>query len=77
MLKIEVDIAAERERLAREIDRIEAEVTKAESKLANNRFVERAPAKVVELEKSRLSNFGATLVKLKEQLLKLDNSPDS
>jgi valyl-tRNA synthetase len=32
---------------------------------------------VVELEKSRLSNFGATLVKLKEQLLKLDNSPDS
>ena len=77
MLKIEVDIAAERERLAKEIGRIEAEVAKAESKLANNSFVERAPAKVVEQEKSRLGNFGATLVKLKEQLLKLDNSPGS
>jgi valyl-tRNA synthetase len=77
MLKIEVDIAVERERLAREIGRIEAEVTKSESKLANNSFVERAPAKVVEQEKSRLCNFGATLVKLKEQLLKLDNSPGS
>jgi valyl-tRNA synthetase len=77
MLKIEVDIAAERERLAKEIGRIEAEVAKAESKLANNSFVERAPVTVVEQEKSRLGNFGATLVKLKEQLLKLDNLPDS
>jgi valyl-tRNA synthetase len=75
MLKIEVDIVAERERLAREIGRIEAEVAKAESKLANNSFIERAPAKVVEQEKNRLGNFGATLVKLKEQLLKLDSSP--
>ena len=75
MLKIEVDIVAERERLAREIGRIEVEVAKAESKLANSSFVERAPAKVVEQEKSRLDNFGATLVKLKEQLLKLDSSP--
>ncbi|BCT67181.1 valine--tRNA ligase [Nitrosospira sp. NRS527] len=75
MLKIEVNIVAERERLAREIGRIEAEVAKAESKLANNSFIERAPAKVVEQEKNRLGNFCATLVKLKEQLLKLDNSP--
>jgi valyl-tRNA synthetase len=74
MLKIEVNIVAERERLAREIGRIEAEVAKAESKLANNSFIERAPAKVVEQEKIRLGSFGATLVKLKEQLLKLDSS---
>ncbi len=75
MLKIEVDIVAERERLSREITRIQAEVAKAESKLANNSFVERAPAKVVEQEKTRLGNFCATLMKLKEQLLKLDSSP--
>ncbi|KIO50157.1 valine--tRNA ligase [Nitrosospira sp. NpAV] len=72
MLKIEVDIAAERERLAREMTRIEGETTKAQIKLANANFVERAPAKVVEQEKERLATFNATLEKLKEQLQKLD-----
>jgi valyl-tRNA synthetase len=71
MLKIEVDIAAERERLGREIARIEAEIAKAETKLANNNFLKRAPGNVVEQEKCRLASFGATLDKLKEQLHKL------
>jgi valyl-tRNA synthetase len=73
MLKIEVNIAAERERLSRELARIEAEITRAEIKLTNENFVQRAPVKVVEQEKERLANFGATLEKLKEQLQKLDN----
>jgi valyl-tRNA synthetase len=72
MLKIEVDIAAERERLAKEVTRIEGETTKAQIKLANASFVERAPVKVVEQEKERLANFSATLEKLREQLRKLD-----
>ncbi|MDN5751887.1 MAG: valine--tRNA ligase [Nitrosospira sp.] len=71
MLKIEVNIAAERERLTREIARIEGETAKAEIKLANAAFVERAPAKVVEQEKGRLANYDATLEKLREQLRKL------
>ncbi|MBA2658059.1 MAG: valine--tRNA ligase [Nitrosospira sp.] len=71
MLKIEVNIAAERERLSKEIARIEAEAARAEIKLANSGFVERAPAKIVEQEKKRLADFGATLEKLKEQLQKL------
>ena len=71
MLKIEVDIIAERDRLTREIARIEAEIVKAETKLANDNFLKRAPGNVVEQEKWRLANFGATLDKLKEQLQKL------
>ncbi|MEO8767882.1 MAG: valine--tRNA ligase [Nitrosospira sp.] len=72
MLKIVVDVVAERERLTREITRIEDETAKAEIKLSNKSFVERAPIKVVEQEKERLANFGGILEKLKEQLRKLD-----
>ncbi len=71
MLKIEVNMAAERERLTKEIVRIEGETAKAEIKLANASFVERAPAKVVEQEKERLANYRAMVGKLKEQLRKL------
>ncbi|MGH8763998.1 MAG: valine--tRNA ligase [Nitrosospira sp.] len=71
MLKIEVDIAAERERLTKEIARIEGETAKAEIKLANVNFVERAPANVVDQEKERVANYSATARKLKEQLRKL------
>ncbi|WP_090826669.1 valine--tRNA ligase [Nitrosovibrio tenuis] len=71
MLKIEVDKEEERARLAKEIARIESEIVKAENKLGNTSFVERAPARVVEQEKERLASFGATLQKVKEQLRKL------
>jgi valyl-tRNA synthetase len=71
MLKIEVDIATERERLSKEISRIQGETDKAEIKLSNPSFVERAPAKVVQQEKERLANFVATLEKLQDQLKKL------
>ena len=72
MLKIEIDVAVERERIAKEIARIKLEIARSESKLANSGFIEHAPPKVVEQEKTRFSTFSSTLEKLIEQLNKLD-----
>jgi len=71
MLKVEIDVAAERVRLDKEIDRLANEVTKTQAKLGNESFVARAPAAVVEQEKKRMEDFGATLVQLQAQRKKL------
>ncbi len=71
MLKVEIDVAAERVRLDKEIDRLTNEVTKTQAKLGNESFVARAPAAVVEQEKKRMEDFGATLVQLQAQRKKL------
>ena len=71
MLYKEIDPAAERVRLKKETARLEGEIEKARTKLANPSFVERAPAKVVEQERMRAAGFEADLAKLKEQLQKL------
>jgi valyl-tRNA synthetase len=71
MLRIEVDPAAECERLKKESARLEGEIARARAKLGNAAFVERAPAKVVEQERERLAAFRATLAKVNAQLDKL------
>jgi len=72
MLRLEVDPAAERGRIAKEVARVEGEIAKCKGKLANASFVEKAPPKVVEQERARLAAFEATAAKLKEQLGKLN-----
>jgi valyl-tRNA synthetase len=71
MLKIEVDVAAEKERLSKEIARLEGEIAKAEAKLSNAGFVERAPVAVVAQEKERLEGFSSTLEKVRTQFSRM------
>ncbi len=72
MLKIEIDVAAEKDRLGKEIARLSGEIAKANGKLTNESFVARAPAAVVEQEKARVADFSTSLEKLTTQLAKLE-----
>ncbi|MFO1216467.1 MAG: valine--tRNA ligase [Burkholderiaceae bacterium] len=73
-LQVQIDVAAESARLAKEIARIEAEIAKAGAKLGNASFVERAPAAVVSQEKQRLEDFRRTLDRLQDQAHRLRSS---
>jgi valyl-tRNA synthetase len=70
-LHVEVDLAAERMRLDKEMLRLEGEIVKALAKLGNESFVARAPQVVVAQERARMSDFSATLQRLREQRARL------
>ncbi|HEY3660182.1 MAG TPA: valine--tRNA ligase [Candidatus Udaeobacter sp.] len=60
------DQVRERERLDKEIARIDEEARTVAAKLQNSAFVERAPAAVVEEHRRRLNDLNAQLTKLKQ-----------
>ena len=70
-LHMEIDVAAEKARLSKEVARIESEITKAQGKLSNEAFVAKAPPAVIDQEKKRVADFGTTLTRLKDQLARL------
>jgi valyl-tRNA synthetase len=74
-LHVEIDVAAETERLRKEIKRIEGDLAKEQGKLANESFVARAPAAVVAEVKQRIAGFSAALERLSGQLARL-GAPD-
>ena len=71
LLIVDVDLSAERERLGKEIAKIEAELGTVEEKLKNKSFVDRAPRDVVELNRQRQKSFTEQLRKLKDAREKL------
>ena len=66
-----IDRDAERERLTREIEKLEADHKRASAKLANPNFVDRAPVSVVEKERARLGEIISAMETLKGQLDRL------
>ncbi len=70
-LFVEIDVEAEKARLGKEAKRLEGEIAKANGKLNNEAFCAKAPAAVLEQEKKRVADFGATLARIQEQLARL------
>ena len=63
-----IDYDKERQRLAEEIKKLEAEIKRASGKLKNDNFVKKAPEKVVEEERKKLKDYEDLLEKTKKSL---------
>jgi len=62
-----VDFAAEKERLAKEITKLETELSAVRAKLSNQSFLERAPSAVVAEHRRREADFLRKLEQLRER----------
>ncbi len=70
-LHMEVDIEAEKARLGKEAARLEGELVKVNAKLGNETFVAKVPPAVLAQERGRLTEFTATLEKIRAQIARL------
>ena len=64
----ELDVAAETARLTAELERVERELARAQSMLGNERFVQRAPAELVDAEQEKVRRFSAERAALADQI---------
>ncbi len=62
------DFSDEIKRIEKELARLEQDAEKSRAKLSNTQFVDRAPAAVVDKERSKLSELDTKMEKLREQL---------
>jgi valyl-tRNA synthetase len=62
-----IDTDAVLAQIDRDLARWEKELTRATSKLGNEKFIARAPAEVVEQERARVAEFEDTIAKLRAQ----------
>jgi valyl-tRNA synthetase len=66
-----VDLDAERERLGKDLAKVEAQISHTEGLLANKDFVGKAPAQVVDRERNKLADLQEQAAKLRERLKSL------
>ena len=66
-----IDKDAELARLRKEIGKLEANINKGEAKLANPGFVDKAPAAVVEKERTRVAELAKAMAQLQQQAEKI------
>jgi valyl-tRNA synthetase len=66
-----IDVAAERKRLEKERDNIAKQIGSIDNKLANKTFVERAPAEVVDQQRSKLADLHGQLESMEAALRRL------
>ncbi len=67
-----IDFDKERARLTAEIEKVDAEIARAEGKLANKGFTDKAPAALVEKEREKLEKYRELRKGLVESLAALD-----
>jgi valyl-tRNA synthetase len=67
-----IDMGAERARLAKEIGRAEGDIAKIDAKLANEQFVAKAPAEVVEENRERKAELTVLAKRLKTALARIE-----
>ncbi|NBS03392.1 MAG: hypothetical protein EBS72_14985, partial [Rhizobiales bacterium] len=61
-----IDLAAERQRLSKEIDKLAGEIGKIDAKLGNAGFVAKAPPEVVEEQRERRAEADQALSRLRQ-----------
>ncbi len=67
-----IDVAVEKARLKKELEKTQVEVTKLEERLSNPQFVQRAPPNVLEEHRTRLAEWQVKRDRLLAELAALE-----
>jgi len=70
-LEVEIDLAQEKERLQKELTQTEKLYQSIKEKLANEEFISKAPEKIINEQKNKLTEYKSALEKISERLAKL------
>jgi valyl-tRNA synthetase len=68
-----IDVAAELERIDKEINKILKEIARIQSKLSNDAFVKNAPADIVDKEKTKIQDYEKTKSDFESQKARIQN----